>query len=322
MSSKKFILIKRIAFTVGGSVLTTYIVLSGERFFDVEYYFESENFGILFFITFFLQWFYMLWINILYAIFIMYLPGFVSRTKKWLRYTLYVILAFCSIFGFHLSLLAFSFRIKNMTLRTSGYFKSDVYFLVIVLLSYLGWLFRYKNASIFQMLLEKLLKTTPETLKTKGIQVKKEVLAVPPTELNPLAIYNQTVVKSIKVSEILLFFFSKKKGSFFIDILGEIYYAHMTSAILKKLLLKDWMVKVKNTTYLNMWNFVEDSERKFIPVPNERVACGIEQVLREKGMDLRELLRVSRRLEDNMTQHFQYRENLSTVGWDEDFVFG
>ena len=114
------------------------------------------------------------------------------------------------------------------------------------------------------------------------------------------------------VYHILLFYFSRKDGSYFIDTDGHKWFCRISSNQLLELECKDWFVKINKNTYLNMWYFERDTSFNYAIVMDPYLASAWNPIQIQM---VEQLTVVSVRCRVYFRDHFERRDQLSTSGW-------
>lgn len=321
MLTSRSILWRRIVFTFLISLFTAYIIIARHRFFDISYYLSTDNFWLMYVILLGLQWLYMLSINIIYATFIVYLPGAIKHLSFTLRFILYFSIALFIVVLIHVGLMAYAFRIGSNTLRDSGYLQNDFFYFFAVLMGYLLFLVRYPHLSIFQTLLKRLFKGAMDFAMQHVVEKPVETMVLPSYEGEIMSSSGLIPVRRIRIYSVLLFYYSKANPSFIVDTVGQVFYIDNTSSSLAELLVKEWIVRVNTNTHLNMWHFDSFPRGSKTPLLSDIMLERVEVGLKSHGLSFIELCTVSDRLRGNVTRHYERRDSLSQKGWDQYFEY-
>ena len=123
--------------------------------------------------------------------------------------------------------------------------------------------------------------------------------------------------RGIHFYDIVLFYFSKSKGSYLITRTGEkIFIAH-TSGVLRGIGPESWFVKISKYVYLNMWYFTTAPSGGQVLMDSVAWRGMAGNYTAEEGTAIEKLIHVSKRCRTNVAQHFKNRDQLESACWDE-----
>jgi len=232
------------------------------------------------------------------------------------------------------------FEMKGHTVFSSGYMTGGVFFFWAILLIHLWLMYKRPHWDLLNFLIWSLFKegftwaeknmtgnrdSTTAAPEDKEDDEQPAVIAV--SAIDDPAPHSRTdkmrrfKENRIQVYDILLLYFSKKEGSYFVDTKGNRVYCRCTSSILKTWKVKPWFVKVNSKVYLNMWYFSESKKMIGAVALDDHILEKVWQPIIDWGGDLHQLIQVSYRCKKNVRQHFEHRDRLDNTGWDGYFYY-
>ncbi len=322
---------KLVIYTFLLSNLCAYIIITRQYFVHILDYIHNATFCLMYGLMVAFTWVYMLLAAVIYNIFLVYRPWWFRKWRKSTSTVTYFLMSFLVISLLHGGQLELLFEMKNHTLLSSGYLHNDVFFFLAILSGYLWLVYKRPGLSIMNWLIWNLFKggliwaeqnmgKKPE--KTADDSSVMTVLSEEnPVEEYPPEQVQRLTEKRVRVFDILLFHFSKKEGSYFIDKQGNRTYCRCTSSILNSWKVSPWFVKVNNKVFLNMWYFSKSQRITGAVLLDEPILSKIAQRLHECGIDLRRLIKVSERCKRHVKEHFVRREHLGSEGWEAYFYY-
>lgn len=316
--------VKRIFFKTVLLHVVIYLMLTRQHFWDVYYYWTNTVFVLSYIGMWLMCIFYMLWVNLCYCIFLVFQPGGISKLSLRLRERLAFYLSFGFIALMHLLMVILLFAIAGDYSALGDYVLRDYPFFIAALSVYVLFVYRKPERSLIYNLMWNTFRGGIRVLmdildKRASVEVGYTTMTIPMSEEGIAPAHHQAGdnLREVLFFNIVLFYFSKQRGSYLLTTSGQKIFIPHTSRILQGIAAESWFVKINKNVYVNMWYFATAPTRGQLTIDSVLWKSMSRHLTAEDIKVVTTLIHVSKRCKPNVAQHFKNRDCLETACWDE-----
>lgn len=312
--------------------IAAYLVMTRQYFWDISYYLGNIDFRRMYVLAVIMLFVYLLLLSLMYNVFLVFLPKPISRWSPLSRRTVFFVLTIFGIIWLHLEQMDILFRMKGTDVFASNYIYKDIYYFAALWIFGVVFMYRFPHFNVFNHLIESLFKGVLRIAMansggggaTENVGEAYGSITLPMSEGESRTSVDELRGLSgrrIKVYNILLLSFSKNNASYLVDTSGNRIYIEGTSTVIDSWTVAPWFVKISRNIYLNMWYFSPGQHHTTGVLMDEWVLKKVHDPIKDWGGELTELLTVTERCSKNLKQHFEYRDQLGSLGWGEYFYY-